>query len=217
MKTIFISGIDKGLGRALAEKFLATGDFVIGTSTTGTADYSHANLVVFLLDFYKPETVERCIQEVKNLNKTIDILINNAGVLKDEDETRVLLEKLRATLEVNLFGHIQITEALLSLVNSGGHIVNISSSAASLENTTHTNYPAYKISKAALNMYTRTLSIRLSDKIMVSSVHPGWIKTDMGGTDADFTPYEAAEDIAKLVHSKIETGQFWFKGKKFPW
>ena len=119
MRTIFISGINKGLGRALAEKFLTAGDFVIGTSTTGTTDYPNKNLVVFFLDFYKRETIDDCIQEVKRLNKHIDILINNAGVLKDEDETSVVIEKLRATLEVNLFGHIQITEALIPPKNTG--------------------------------------------------------------------------------------------------
>lgn len=217
MRTIFISGINKGLGRALAEKFLAAGDFVIGTSTTGTTDCSHKKLVVLFLDFYKQTAVDDCIRKVKGLNKNIDILINNAGVLKDEDETSVVIEKLRATLEVNLFGHIQITEALIPLINSGGHIINVSSSAGSLAQTTHTKYPSYKISKAALNMYTKTLAIRLTGNITVSSVHPGWIKTDMGGTDADLTPEESAEDILKLVSSKIESGQFWFKGKKFPW
>lgn len=212
MRTVFISGVDKGLGRALAEKFLASGDFVIGTSTIGTADYSHANLRILLLDFYKPKTVEQCIQDIKDLNKPIDILINNAGVLKDEEDTVVVLEKLKATLEINLFGHIQITEAFLSLINSGGHIINISSSAGSLENTAQTKYPAYKISKAALNMYTRTLAIRLSGKITVSSIHPGWIKTDMGGDDADFTPEEAADDILKLLSTQVETGQFLVQG-----
>jgi NAD(P)-dependent dehydrogenase (short-subunit alcohol dehydrogenase family) len=217
MRTVFISGINKGIGRALAEKFLSAGDFVIGTSTTGMTDYSHKHLVVFLLDFYKQETIDECIQSVKSLNRKIDILINNAGVLADRDETHVILEKLRATLEVNLFGHIQITENFIPIMNSGGHIINISSSAGSLSNTTDTNYPCYKISKAALNMYTRTLALRLAGNITVSSVHPGWVKTDMGGPDADFTPEESAEDIFELAGSTIESGQFWFKGKKFPW
>ena len=98
MRTIFISGVNKGLGKALAQKFLAAGDFVIGTSTSGMTDYSHENLVVFLLDFYKQETVDECIEKVKGLNKKIDILINNAGILKDEHETKVFIKKLRETL-----------------------------------------------------------------------------------------------------------------------
>jgi NAD(P)-dependent dehydrogenase (short-subunit alcohol dehydrogenase family) len=75
----------------------------------------------------------------------------------------------------------------------------------------------YKISKAALNMVTRCLAIRLDGQITVSSVHPGWVKTDMGGDDADIEPEEAAEDIFTLANSQVETGQFWFKGEKFPW
>jgi NAD(P)-dependent dehydrogenase (short-subunit alcohol dehydrogenase family) len=66
-------------------------------------------------------------------------------------------------------------------------------------------------------MLTRIWAMRLEGKITVSSVHPGWVKTDMGGDDADIEPKEAAEDIFKLANSKVETGQFWFKGKKFPW
>jgi NAD(P)-dependent dehydrogenase (short-subunit alcohol dehydrogenase family) len=217
MRTIFISGVNKGLGRALAERFLAAGDFVIGTYVPGVIDYSHEDLVVFPLDFYKQETIGNCIQSVERLNKKIDILINNAGVLKDEDDTNVVMEKLRSTLEVNLFGHIQITEGLIPLVNVGGHIINISSSAGSLDRTTRTKYPSYKISKAALNMYTRTLAIRLVGEITVSSVHPGRVKTDMGGIDAELTPEEAAEYIFKFAGSKIESGQFWYKGEKFPW
>ena len=58
---------------------------------------------------------------------------------------------------------------------------------------------------------------RINGKITVSSVHPGWVKTDMGGGEALMESAEAAEDIFKLANSKVETGQFWFKGEKFPW
>ena len=80
------------------------------------------------------------------------------------------------------------------------------------------HYPSYKISKAALNMYTRTLALRLKESdIIVSSVHPGWARTDMGGQDADISPEEAAEGIYGVATSKPETGQFWFRGKHLPW
>ena len=217
MRTVFISGVDKGLGRAFAERFLGNGDFVIGTSITGAVDYTHKNLTILPLDFLKPDTINYCIQEIKNLNKPIDILINNAGILIDRDDEIPDLKKIRTTLEVNLFGHIQITEGLISHINSNGHIINVSSSAGSLENTTQAHYPAYKMSKAALNMYTRTLAVRLRGQIIVSSFHPGWTKTDMGGLDADLTPEEVADDMFDFVNSKPETGQFWFKGQKFPW
>jgi NAD(P)-dependent dehydrogenase (short-subunit alcohol dehydrogenase family) len=71
-----------------------------------------------------------------------------------------------------------------------------------------------------LNMYTRTLAARLrteGSKITVSSIHPGWVKTDMGGDEAPLEPVEAASDIYKLLISSPETGQFWYKGQHHPW
>jgi NAD(P)-dependent dehydrogenase (short-subunit alcohol dehydrogenase family) len=217
MRTIFISGVSRGLGKALAQKFLESGDFVIGTCTSGTADYSHQNLILYLLDFRKQKTISECVKNVKNLNRNIDLVINNAAILVRENETGVTIDELRKTLEVNLFGHISITESLIPIINPGGHIINISSVAGSLGIINRVKYPSYKISKAALNMYTRTLAFSLAGKITVSSVHPGWVKTDMGGIEADLTKEEAAEDIFKFAGSKIETGQFWCKNKKLPW
>ena len=69
-------------------------------------------------------------------------------------------------------------------------------------------------------MYTRTLAARFINEktpVVVSSVHPGWVKTSMGGDGAPMLPVEAAEDIYRLAISQPETGQFWFKGEKHPW
>lgn len=231
MKTILITGVGRGIGRALAEKFLAEGHSVIGTSQTGAIDYNHENLKVVQLDLSSAESIRKCVESVASLLKDsadrIDILINNAGAMPDSDEIHVIVDKLRKTLEINLIGTIDLTEQIIPVMGSDGHIINISSQAGSLTEAdiladTHEpyHYPAYKISKAALNMYTRTLAVRMTHEktgITVSSVHPGWVKTDMGGDDAPILPAEAAEDIYKLAVSKPETGQFWFKGEKYPW
>lgn len=248
MKTALITGISKGIGRALAEKFLIEGYRVIGTSTTGAVDFTHPHLVVHQLDLASPESIEKCANDIKRLieisaapsqsappkEKTekigIDFLMNNAGALFDEDETHVVVNKLRQTLEVNLIGTIDFTEQIIPSLSQNAHIVSTSSSAGSLNDTDMEDartshfpfhYPAYKISKCALNMYTRTLAMRMQheDKrnIIVSSVHPGWVKTDMGGEEAPITPEEAASEIFKLATSRPETGQFWFNGKKYPW
>jgi NAD(P)-dependent dehydrogenase (short-subunit alcohol dehydrogenase family) len=67
-------------------------------------------------------------------------------------------------------------------------------------------------------MYTRTLATKLAkNKIMSASIHPGWVKTDMGGDEADLEPEAAADDIYKRIVTLAETGQFWFKQDKFPW
>lgn len=218
MKTVLITGVSRGIGKALAERFLQNGDFVIGTSTKGTSDWTHENLTVLKLDLSKSESIEECAERIAALGKKIDVLINNAGIWSGAEDDPVLrMKDLRKTLEVNLFGTADFTDRILPLVNDGGHIINISSRAGSLSYVHDAEYPDYKISKAALNMFTRMLAIRFKDKITVSSVHPGWVKTDMGGSDADREPEEAAEDIFKLANTHVETGQFWFQGEKFPW
>ncbi len=215
-KIVFITGISRGIGEALAKKFLSEGYIIIGTSTSGRASYSHKNLIILKLDLSSEKSIEKCVEDFKKLDKKIDILINNAGALFDEDETQVKLNKLRKTLEINLIGTINLTENLLPSIAPKGKIINISSSAGSLTDQTHSNYPSYSISKAALNMYTRVLSFKLKD-ISVNSIHPGWVKTDMGGRDATLTPEESANFIFNKIISLKETGKFWFKDKEFPW
>jgi NAD(P)-dependent dehydrogenase (short-subunit alcohol dehydrogenase family) len=227
MKTVLITGISKGIGKSLAQKYVKEGWKVIGTSTSGTVDFDDKNLKTYRLDLSSPESIKECADSIIATGIKIDVLHNNAGALFDEEETQVVVDLLRKTLEVNLIGTIDFCERIIPLVNKGGHIVNTSSQAGSLtreddDSATHFphHYPAYKISKAALNMYTRTLSGRLKREngdIIVSSVHPGWVKTAMGGDDAPISPEEAADDLYKLATSHPETGQFWFKDKKYPW
>ncbi|MDE2188545.1 MAG: SDR family NAD(P)-dependent oxidoreductase [Patescibacteria group bacterium] len=232
MKTALITGVSRGIGRALAQKFLAEGWRVIGTSQTGNVDYSDPNLKIFDLDLTLPKSIQKCTALVSTWlhehgYKGIDILIDNAGAMFDEGETHLVVDKLRQTLEVNLIGTADLTERLISFINKGGHIVCLSSQAGSIQDMDRImdshepyHYPAYKISKAALNMYIRTLAVKLNHEnfdITVSAIHPGWVRTDMGGSDAPTTPEEASNDIYQLAISRPETGQFWYKGEKYPW
>jgi len=218
MKTVFITGLSRGIGKALAQKFLEEGWSVLGTSITGEVDFTNEHLRVFRLDLSDDRSIAECAAAVSNSWARLEILINNAGILLDEGEPSIVIDKLRGTLQVNLIGAIDLTQRLLHLINKGGHILNISSSAGSLTTLHHGDYPAYKISKAALNMFTSWLAFTLKDKITVSSVHPGRVRTDMGGGEGDMDPPEAAEYIyATATKQDIETGQFWYKGEKFPW
>ncbi len=227
MKTVLITGIGKGIGKALAQKFSSEDYFVVGTSTTGEVDYSFPQLAVYKLDLSLPESIAACAEEIIKTGKKNDIHINNAGILADDEETAVVAAKLRQTLEVNLIGTIDFTERLLSAMSDGGHIINISSTAGSLALTGSSShflghYPAYRISKSALNMYTKTLALKHESKLIVSAVHPGWVKTDMGGEDADVVSDprhrgEAAKNIFDFAITRPETGGFWFNGERLPW
>ncbi len=217
-KTVFITGISHGIGKATAMKFLNENYNVIGTSIDGQLDYNHKNLKIIKLDLYNQESIDNCVKELSNMNTKIDIYINNAGILLDEGEDYIVIDKLKNTLQVNLIGPIDLTQKNLHLINDNGHIINISSSAASLEKVHHTDYPAYKISKTALNMFTVWLAFKLKDRIKVSCLHPGRVKTAMGAWEGDMETDEVAEYIYKTAIDKdIETGQFWYKGEKFPW
>lgn len=224
MKTVLITGANKGIGKALAQKFLAEGWFVIGTFFQSSPRETMENHCVIELDLSDLASVLDCVEAVKKLGRRIDVLINNAGVLIDEDDKVLVPEKLRETLDVNLIGTASLTERLLPMLSSDAHIVNISSTAGSItlaeESKSHHPgfYPAYKISKAGLNMYTATLAMRLrGENKTVSAVHPGWVRTDMGGEEADISAEEAADDIFKLASARPETGGFWYKGKRLPW
>jgi len=227
MKTALITGVGRGIGQALAQKFLKEGWAVIGTTFNSAAPIENVNLKTYPLDLGSPESIKKCADDIIASGVKIDILINNAGALFDDEETHLIADKLRKTLEVNTIGTADFTEQIIPCLNDNSHIVCLSSQAGSITDMDHIedshepyHYPAYKISKAALNMYVRTLAARLHHEgagIIVSAVHPGWVKTDMGGAEAPTTPEEAAENIYKLAISRPETGQFWFNGKKYPW
>lgn len=223
MKTALVTGASRGIGFAIAQKFLSEGYFVIGTSKAGATKINSENFISFSLDLSSKESIEETSQAIINAGYHIDVLVNNAGVLHEKgNPVKIEMETLRSTLEVNLFGTIDFTEHLLPLLNNGAYVVNISSQMASFQTfslgeRSAGSYPSYRISKAALNMYTHALSGRLGEKATILSIDPGWVKTDMGGPLAERYPEEVAEDIYSLVNRKIETGKFWHKGEIREW
>lgn len=222
MKTALITGTNMGIGKALAEKFIAEGWFVIGTCVSGLNLEDSQSFKGYDLDLSSPKSIDGFVRTLVSEKRRIDLLINNAGVVMDEFDESVIMAKFRQTLEVNLFGPIDLTERLIPLLNKGAQVLNMSSTAGVLSKELRVfKYPSYKISKTALNMYTRTLAGRLAAQgIFVASIHPGWVKTDMGGSDADMSPEQSALDIYMFVIKEkplSDTGFFWFKGEKLAW
>lgn len=225
MKTIVITGASRGIGLATATRFLKEGWRVIGTYNKILIPIKNADCISVQLDQGDTASIKRAAEEIKNITQQIDVLVNNAGITLDWVKPQIDLEKIRKTFEVNLFGVIDLTEQLLMKMSASSHIVNIDSSygAFSLPIDDESS-TGYRLSKAALNMYTRTLAFRLKDKgVIVSSLDPGWVKTDMGNLGLsenegpDREPEEVASDIYQLVTTVQESGQFWRLGKKTDW
>lgn len=220
MKSIVITGASRGIGFATAQKFLSNDWFVIGTSTNGKINIKNENFLPLSLNYLKSETISEAVNAIKNTDKKISALVNNAGTGEDIIDDPLDIDLLRKDIEVNLIGPADFTNRLLTQLDSPGHIINISSMTSSLCDPVEDswNVPAYKISKAGLNMFTKTMGYQLKDKgITVSSFDPGWVRTDMGGEDGLRAPEEAAEEIFDLANRNVETGQFWFNGNIRSW
>lgn len=219
MKTAILTGCSRGIGFATVDLLTDNNNIkVIGTSTSGNCSISKSNFDCFQLNLSESQSINEFVNIIGNTK--IDFLINNAGVLLEKwNESVINLKHLRQTFNVNLFGTIELTEKLIPNFNENGQIVNVTSDWGSFSEKNFDEFqPHYKMSKSALNMYTKLLAKRLENKnIIVSSFDPGWTQTDMGGNDAKRKPMAVANDIKNLLHSVSESGNFWHQGKIREW
>lgn len=212
-KTVLITGASKGIGFALATKFLENGFKVIGTSRSGEIKgIENKNFTVLQLDLSEFKSIELLKTEIDNIGVRIDILVNNAGIGPDLHTSIPERLSFKQTFDVNVFGLTFLTESLVEKINEFGIIINISSELGSIELCEKIDSVAYRMSKTAVNMYTKILSNRLAGKIKVASIHPGWVKTTITKsniTDGRLSADESADGIFNFVKSEFKTGVFW--------
>lgn len=209
-KTVLITGISSGIGYALAKKFLRENYKVIGTTRSGSLkELAHANLSVVALEATSQESIKSARKEIDRLTSRIDILINNAGVAPDVFNTIPDYDSFTQTLATNVTGTVFFTEEILDMINNNGKVIYITSDMGIAENAAP-NGPAYRLSKAAINMYVVILATRLMEKsILVSGVHPGWVQTKLGGDQAPLTIDQSADGIFDSMFLNKETGKIW--------
>jgi NAD(P)-dependent dehydrogenase (short-subunit alcohol dehydrogenase family) len=166
-------------------------------------------LILLPMDVSNTESVEKAAEKAKQLIPHLDIIINNAGV-HYPDTVNVLeevnIQNCLETININAVGPLRVAKEFVELLDKGTlkMLVNISSDAGSISNCTMGNWFDYNMSKAALNMQTKQLHNYLSGRmITVLAIHPGWIKTDMGGPDAPQLPEEAAKNIMATIANNI--------------
>jgi NAD(P)-dependent dehydrogenase (short-subunit alcohol dehydrogenase family) len=228
---VLVTGANRGIGRALVERFLGSGATCVATARS---EETGARLVAELQRYgdrafvehvdISDETQVRALRDrVGERLRRVDILVNNAGILLEEDRhtgpDHLPLDVLRRTLDTNLIGTVAMCSAFIPLIPKGGRIINVSSTMGQLEGGLETYATAYAISKTALNAYTSALAAALeSRKIFVDAMHPGWVKTAMGGPGAQITPEVATETAFFLAtRPEGETGLFWRRNNVIPW
>jgi NAD(P)-dependent dehydrogenase (short-subunit alcohol dehydrogenase family) len=209
-KNAIITGANSGIGLALTHKLLAEGYNVFGTSRSGRIeDLNHDHLKVIRLDITNDERVTAALAEINSTGRKIDLLVNNAGVAPDVFAEEPEIGAFMETFSTNVYGTVFFTELALPLLNSGAQVIFISSNM-SLPRNIATNGPAYRMSKAAINVYAMMLAQRLETQhIRVTPVHPGWVQTRLGGDKAPYTTAQSAEGIFNAIQKNEESGKFW--------
>jgi NAD(P)-dependent dehydrogenase (short-subunit alcohol dehydrogenase family) len=183
---------------------------VIAVTRSGkTADFTHPNLTVIQGDISNDESIVNVAEQIAKLNIKLDCLVNNAGVGLDLMDEVPTADLLKATFATNTTGTVLFTEALLNYLNEGAQVIFLST-AMSLIRNVGPSAPAYRMSKAAINVYAVMLSERLaSSSIRVTPLHPGWVQTRMGGDSAPVTLDQSVNGIFKAITENTETGKFW--------
>ena len=222
--TVLITGANRGIGLEYARQFAGKGYQVIGT-TRDPADAKDLSAVADRVEPLDVTDAASVAALARRLNGVpIDILVNNAGVFDRRDVTvdKVDFATMEQTLAVNTLGPLRVIQALLPNLRAGKRhtIVNMTSQLGSIEQSNGRWY-AYRTSKAALNQVNKTLSAELAPEGFICVVlHPGWVRTDMGGAAATYTPQESVAGLIAVI-DKLEpddNGRFYdFKGTPIPW
>ena len=222
--TVLITGANRGLGLEFARQYAADGWRVIGTARNPQrADELNAlSVEVAQLDVASQASVDALAQLLER--RPIDLLINNAGIFPRVNKIEeVNLDDYSRTIAVNTLGPVRVTRALLPNLRRGEKktIVNITSRLGSIALNDFGAFYGYRESKAALNMFTKTLAIELDPEgFTCLTIHPGWVKTDMGGQNANLTPEESISGMRAVIEKlgPADTGTYWsYSGEEEPW
>lgn len=235
-RVALVTGANKGIGLEIARQLAQAGVHVIigarddGRGLAAVDDLAAQNLVAQFvrLDLDDLASAETVATKIRSEHGKLDILINNAGIFDfaDAAPSMASIDAVRRVMEVNFIGALAVTQAMLPLLREApsGRIINLSSSLGSLTlngdpaSTYYSQrYIGYNASKAALNMLTIQLSEELrGTDIVVNSVSPGFVKTDLTGY-GNMTPEEGAKLPVQFALSGEETGGFVEPDGKTPW
>lgn len=233
LRVAVVTGANRGIGFEICRQLGKRGDIRVvltardeAKGQAAAAELRAAGLDVdfHVLDVTSEESILTFAGWLESTCKRCDILINNAGVLADPRGSRVLDSKpatWRETLDTNLLGPLLMIRALAPMMKKQryGRIVNMSSQLGQLADM-GAGTPSYRVSKAGLNALTCTLAAELSGSgILVNTMSPGWVKTDMGGPGASRTVEQGADTAVWLatLPDNGPSGGFFRDREPLPW
>ncbi len=231
MSTVLVTGANRGLGLEFARQYAADGWKVYAACRDPDAAQELAQVAaesggairVLALDVTDAASVRAAAQSLAG--EAIDLLINNAGVGSPKKQRlgRLDYAAWAHVLDVNTLGPMRVVEAFLDSVAKGGDrkIVTLTSAMGSIADNGSGGSYAYRSSKAAVNIVMKSLSIDLAPRgITCVVVHPGWVRTAMGGPDGKLTPTQSVTALRRLIAGlkPEDTGRFFnYDGKTYPW
>ena len=222
--TVLITGANRGIGLEFARQYSADGWRVIGTARRPDAaeELASTGAQILQLDVTDQASVDRLALDLAD--QPIDVLINNAGIqplmwtLAEVD-----FEQFERALDVNTIGPVRVTRALLPNLRSGAlrKVINITTNLSSIDGNTDGGFYGYRESKAALNMFTRSLAAEFGTEGFICIVlHPGWVQTDLGGPDAPLNVTESVLGMRRVIEDleSADNGTFWtYAGEQMAW
>ncbi|RWA66084.1 SDR family NAD(P)-dependent oxidoreductase [Mesorhizobium sp.] len=226
-KVALVTGANRGIGLETARQLAELGFTVlIGVRDLAKGEAAARKLggkvEAIALDVAAPDAAARAAAEVGRRFGRLDVLVNNAAIHYDPSARALRPDwtVIREAFETNVFGAWRVAVAFAPLLSAGGHgrLVNVSSEGGSLASM-GAGAPAYSTSKATLNALTRILAIELRGAgVLVNSICPGWVATDMGGPGGRPVAQGAAGIVwAATLPDDGPTSGFFRDGKKLPW
>ncbi len=228
---VAVTGGNRGIGYEICQQVAQRGARVVLTARNAKAGQTamqklgakSKNVSFHPLEVTSAESIHALRDFIGKSFARLDVLINNAGILSDDDTSglKVDLATVRATLETNTLAPLHLCQIFAPLLkrSRAGRIVNMSSGMGALSEMA-ADHAAYRISKAALNAVTGILSAELhADGIAVNSMCPGWVRTDMGGPNAQRSVAQGADTAVWLALDAPQdlTGKFLRDRKVIPW